>query len=163
LAGGKDPILMLNKFFGMEKQSPFWRTKSLENMNKEEWESLCDGCAVCCLQRLKDRHTGKILTSSVSCRYLDIDTCRCTVYEKRTIVNPHCTKLTFKNLEQKKWLPPTCAYVSIAEGRDLEWWHPLVSGDPETVHEAGISLRDKALSGKFVHPDDLSHYVESTN
>ncbi len=139
-------------------QDPFWKIKSLKDMTKDEWESLCDACAVCCLQRLEDKDTGKIRATSVSCEYLDIDTCRCTIYDKRTIANPHCTKLTPKNLKQKTWLPRTCAYLSIAEGRGLEWWHPLVSGDAGTVHEAGISLRNKVISGKFVHPDDIANY-----
>lgn len=134
---------------------PFWKTKSLRNMTKDEWESLCDACAVCCLQRIQDKDTGKIWETFVSCRYLNIETCRCTIYDKRTIVNPQCKKLTLKSLEKNTWLPRTCAYQSIAEGRDLEWWHPLVSGDPNSVHEAGISLRDKVISGKFVHPDDI--------
>jgi len=140
------------------ESNPFWKTKSLKNMTRDEWESLCDGCAVCCLQRVSDKGTGQIRTTAVSCEYLNIDSCRCTIYDKRTIVNPHCTRLSFRNLKQKTWLPLTCAYVSILQGRELEWWHPLISGDSNTVHEAGISVRDKVISGKYVHADDISDY-----
>ena len=138
------------------KPSPFWKTKSLEKMNHDEWESLCDGCARCCLQKIEDEDTGQIQFTPVSCDFLDISSCRCMVYEDRALVNPHCVPLTPDKLRHTNWLPASCAYRCLAEERELEWWHPLVSGDPGTVHKAGISVRDKVLPGKYVHPDDLA-------
>ena len=134
---------------------PFWKTRSLDEMTREEWASLCDGCAICCLERVEDPDTGEVRTLSVSCEYLDTLHCRCMVYEIRTIINPDCIKLTPKNVAKKRWLPHTCAYRILSEGRDLACWHPLVSGNPDTVHEAGISIRERAVSGAFVHPDDI--------
>ncbi|MGD2125757.1 MAG: YcgN family cysteine cluster protein [Desulfobacteraceae bacterium] len=138
------------------KEALFWKSKSLKEMSRTEWEFLCDGCAICCLEKVADGKTGTIKLTSVACEFLDTTTCRCSIYELRTIANPSCTKITPKNVKQIGWLPRTCAYRSLAEDRDLEWWHPLVSGDPDTVHEAGISIRNKVVSGAFVHPDDLS-------
>lgn len=125
-------------------------------MTKQEWESLCDGCGLCCLNRLEDLGAGKIINTFVSCRYLDLGTCKCGVYETRFAVNPECLKLRANNIKKIFWLPRTCAYRIIAEGRELEWWHPLISGDPDTVHAAGVSVRDKAVSEAYVHPEDLS-------
>ena len=127
-------------------------------MTSTEWESLCDNCGRCCLHGVRDGKTGKIKFIAVSCRFLDISTCRCLVYEDRKQTVPDCITLSPHKIRQIKRLPYTCAYRSLAEGRLLEWWHPLISGDPETVHEAGISVQDKVLSGKHVHPDDLANY-----
>jgi uncharacterized cysteine cluster protein YcgN (CxxCxxCC family) len=138
------------------KSSLFWKTKSLEEMNHDEWESLCDGCARCCLQKIEDEDTGQIQLTPVSCDFLDISNCRCMVYEDRDLVNPNCVTLTLDKLRNIRWLPTTCAYRCLAEGRELEWWHPLVSSNPGTVHKAGISVRDKLLPGQYVHPDDLA-------
>jgi len=135
----------------MMTNAPFWKTKPLEEMSRDEWESLCDGCGMCCLQKVEDERTGEIRLIGVSCEYLDLETCQCLIYEIRTVVNSNCTKLTPKNIHEKTWLPRTCAYRSLMEGRDLAWWHPLVSGDPTTVHSAGMSVRDKVISGEFVH------------
>jgi uncharacterized cysteine cluster protein YcgN (CxxCxxCC family) len=133
----------------------FWKTKKLEEMSPEEWESLCDGCGLCCLEKVQDEITGEIRELAVSCRHLDIESCRCDIYEVRTVVNPDCVRLTPENVKKIPWLPPTCAYRIVADGRDLKRWHCLLSGDPETVHEAGISAKNKAVDGKFVHCDDL--------
>jgi uncharacterized cysteine cluster protein YcgN (CxxCxxCC family) len=139
--------------------NPFWKSKSLAEMTKVEWESLCDGCGRCCLEKLEDEDTGQIYYTSVACRFLDIYRCRCTVYEQRTDSEPDCLYLTPENIKQISWLPVTCAYRRLAEGKDLEWWHPLVSGDADTVHEAHISVRGKVLSGKHVHADELEAYI----
>lgn len=136
-------------------RQPFWKRKSLSAMTKKEWEALCDRCGLCCLNRFKDRRTGRIVTTSVSCEYLDLATCQCTIYEMRLEVNPDCLKLRAKNIKNFSWLPLTCAYKILAEGRELEWWHPLVSGDPDTVHTSGISVRHKAVSEAHIHPEDL--------
>ncbi len=134
---------------------PFWRSKSLDEMTPDEWESICDGCGVCCLQKIEDPETNEITLTSVSCAFLDATTCRCAIYEARLSLNPECLGLEAGSVREITWLPETCAYRRLAEGQDLEWWHPLVSGDPDTVHEAGISIRNRSISGQFVHPEDL--------
>ena len=124
---------------------PYWRTKTLEEMTRAEWEALCDGCARCCLLKLEDEDTGEIAYTDIACRLLDTGTCRCTRYRQRLRLVPECVDLTPEQVRRLGWLPSTCAYRLLAEGRDLAWWHPLVSGDPETVHEAGISVRGRVV------------------
>jgi len=124
---------------------PFWKTKTLDEMTREEWESLCDGCGRCCLHKLRDDDTGVIAWTNVACRLLDTQTCQCSDYKHRRRRVPDCVRLTPEALAEIDWLPPSCAYRRLGEGRDLAWWHPLVSGDPETVHSAGISVRGRAI------------------
>ncbi len=126
--------------------TPFWRRKSLEEMTATEWESLCDGCGKCCLNKIEDVDTGEILPTRVACRLLDLGSCRCTDYGRRTRLVPDCVVLTPANVAEIPWMPASCAYRRLAEGRDLAWWHPLVSGDPETVPQAGISVRGRVIS-----------------
>ncbi len=125
---------------------PFWRSKRLEEMSPAEWESLCDGCGLCCLIRLEDEDTGEILATRVHCRLFDAGTCRCTGYAGRKAVVPDCIKLTPGNIEALSWMPKSCAYKRVHEGRGLADWHPLVSGDPESVHRAGVSVRGRTVS-----------------
>ncbi len=125
---------------------PFWRIKSLDEMSDGEWESLCDGCARCCLNKLEDEDTGEIAWTDIGCTLLDGETCRCRDYTQRSQTVPDCIRLTAHEVRTLSWLPPTCAYRLVEEGHDLYWWHPLVSGDPETVHQAGISVRGKTIS-----------------
>ena len=135
--------------------APFWRRKSLAEMTRAEWESLCDGCGRCCLSKLEVEDTGRIYFTDVGCRLLDGETCRCRDYAHRTKKVPDCVQLTAKNVGEITWLPPTCAYRLVAEGRDLYWWHPLVSGDPDSVHAAGISVRGRvALSETELEASD---------
>ena len=126
-------------------EQPFWRRKTLAEMTRGEWESLCDGCAKCCLEKLQDDDTGEISYTEVACRLLDLGTCRCTDYANRKRFVPDCVVLTPRTVARLTWLPSSCAYRLISEGKDLEWWHPLVSGDPETVHRAGVSVRGRAV------------------
>jgi uncharacterized cysteine cluster protein YcgN (CxxCxxCC family) len=129
----------------MAAGEPFWRSKTLGEMTRAEWESLCDGCGRCCLHKLRDEDSGELGWTNVACRLLDIGTARCSDYANRKARVPDCVKLTPKKLAAIDWLPPTCAYRLLAEGQDLPWWHPLVSGDPETVVAAGVSVRGKAI------------------
>ncbi len=125
---------------------PFWRRKKLAEMTRQEWESLCDGCAKCCLVKLEYEDTGQVEHTNIACRLLDTKSCRCTDYANRQKQVPDCLSLTVRRVRRLHWLPSTCAYRLVGEGRDLYWWHPLVSGDPESVHEAGISVRGRVVS-----------------
>jgi len=136
---------------------PFWRRKTLEEMTRAEWESLCDGCGKCCLMKLEDIETGEIAFTDVSCHLLDIGSCQCSRYPERRKIVPDCIQLTPALARSVDWLPSSCAYKLLADGRDLFWWHPLVSGDPETVHLAGVSARGKAVSE--IHGFDLEDRI----
>ena len=125
---------------------PFWQKKTFEEMSGVEWESLCDGCGRCCLNKLEDLDTGEIAWTDVACRLLDGGSCRCTNYSARQRLVADCVRLTPESVRSLAWLPPTCGYRLVEEGRDLYWWHPLVSGDAETVHQAGISVRGRTVS-----------------
>ncbi len=135
----------------MPAQEVFWRSKSLQDMTSTEWESLCDGCALCCLHKLEDEDTKEVFYTSVVCKLLDFDSCRCTKYEERCTLVPECVKLTPKDVDEFHWLPPTCAYRLVYEGKDLPEWHPLISGDPKTVIEAEASV----LSWYEVKDDEI--------
>jgi uncharacterized cysteine cluster protein YcgN (CxxCxxCC family) len=133
---------------------PFWKRKTLEEMTPAEWESLCDGCGRCCLNKLEEDGSDKTFFTDVACRLLDHDTCRCKDYANRLALVPDCVGLTPAEVRQIPWLPPTCAYDRLAKGKDLPWWHPLVSGDPETVHLAGISVRGRVGACESQVPDE---------
>ena len=141
---------------------PFWRRKSLEEMTDSEWESLCDGCGRCCLNKLEEEGTDRTFYTDVGCRLLDGQTCRCRDYEHRLEQVEDCVQLTPETLKTITWLPPSCAYVLLGQGKDLYWWHPLVSGDLETVHAAGVSVRSHGLaSEKHVPDEDLEDHIVS--
>ena len=137
----------------------FWETIPLAEMNMEQWESLCDGCAQCCLVKLEDEENGEIFYTDVACYLLDQESCRCGSYQDRCVKVPDCVKLTPDNLEELCWMPDDCAYRRLAEGRELAWWHPLVSASAETVHEAGVSVRGKVVSEVEVDSEDLEDHV----
>ncbi|MBN9060898.1 MAG: hypothetical protein BGP06_16065 [Rhizobiales bacterium 65-9] len=125
------------------KARPFWLDKTLEDMTEQEWESLCDGCARCCLIKLEDEDTGKILHTDIGCKLLDGETCRCKDYPRRSTRVPDCVTLTPEAVRALTWLPPTCAYRLVAEGKDLFDWHPLKTGDSGSVHRAGVSVKGR--------------------
>ena len=137
---------------------PFWEIKTLLEMDRREWELLCDGCGICCLEKLQDAQTGVVEYTAVACRYLDISICRCRVYARRLRVNPMCVQITADSISQMSWLPGSCAYRRLAEGKPLMQWHPLITGDPESVHTCGISVRDRVVSARYVHPRDIQAY-----
>lgn len=143
----------------MTSEIPFWKRKSLAEMTADEWESLCDGCARCCLIKLEDEDTGDVVFTRVVCELLDIGTCRCKDYAQRQEKIPDCVQLTASAVNELHWLPETCAYRLLANGEDLAWWHPLVSNDPSTVHEAGIAIRDFAISEKRVRDNQFEKYI----
>jgi uncharacterized protein len=122
----------------------FWEEIKLADMSDAQWESLCDGCGKCCLIRLEDEDTGDIYTTDVSCKLLDGVSCRCTDYPNRQNFVPDCVKLTPQNMGELGWLPKTCAYRLVAEGKPLFDWHHLISGSLDTIHEAGMSISGKA-------------------
>jgi uncharacterized protein len=135
--------------------TPFWKRKSLEEMTDSEWESVCDGCGRCCLVKLEDADdASRTYFTDVGCRLLDGETCRCKDYPNRSKKVKDCVRLTPRNVKRIVWLPPTCGYRLLADGRDLYWWHPLVSGDPDTVHQAGVSVRGKVGACEDDVPDD---------
>lgn len=147
----------------MADEAPFWETKTLAEMNEAEWESLCDGCGRCCLNKLEDEETGEIFWTDVACKLLDHGSCRCSSYPNRHDFVPDCVKLDVEEVVNQTitWLPPTCAYRLIAAGLPLYWWHPLVSGDPETVHIAGVSVRNRVISEEVVPVEQLEEHIRS--
>ncbi len=142
----------------------FWTHKTLEEMDREEWEALCDGCGRCCLLKIEDEDSGKLFYTNVICEYHDNEHCRCTQYKDRSLLVPDCIKVTPEVARTEKWLPDTCAYRLLAEGKPLFDWHPLISGDRTSVLTAGISVHDKVVPEQYVHPDELpdhlAHWLE---
>lgn len=124
----------------------FWREKPLTDLTQREWELLCDGCGLCCLHKLDyAQDGGGIVYTEVACRLLDVKSCRCMQYKDRRRYVRDCVSLTPKALESIDWLPKSCAYRRLAEGLDLPIWHPLLTGNPNSVHKAGISIRGRAI------------------
>ncbi|MBC7530755.1 MAG: YcgN family cysteine cluster protein [Oligoflexus sp.] len=135
----------------------FWKVKTLEQMSTTEWESLCDGCGKCCLHKIEDEETGEIAFTNVACKLLDARTCRCSNYSKRIHFVKDCQVLNPKKVRKLNWLPSTCAYKIVGEGRDLPSWHPLITGNRESVHKAGVSVKNKIISENSVK--DLEDFV----
>ncbi|MCF6204606.1 MAG: YcgN family cysteine cluster protein [Methylococcaceae bacterium] len=135
----------------------FWETKKLSEMTTEEWESICDGCGKCCLNKLEDEDSGKIFFTSVACNLIDLDSCRCTRYSERTILVPECLDLKQHNFSEYNWLPATCAYRLLSDGKQLPSWHPLISGTKESVKEVGVSICSYAMKESEVN--DLEEHI----
>lgn len=123
----------------------FWETTPLQAMTASQWDALCDGCAKCCLEKFEDEDSGRIVYSRIACALLDLDTCRCRDYDNRARQMPDCVTLALDVLEKPAWLPETCAYRRLVEGGALPDWHPLLTGDPQSVIEAGQSVRGRVL------------------
>jgi uncharacterized protein len=141
---------------------PFWKVKTLAEMNRTEWESLCDRCGRCCLHKLEDDESGDIYWTNIACRLLDHVSCGCKSYDNRHEFVPDCVELDVDEVTSQTytWLPPTCAYRLLAGGRDLYWWHPLISGDPDTIHLAGISVRNRVITEVGIPEDAFEDHLE---
>ncbi|MBK1721858.1 YcgN family cysteine cluster protein [Thiocystis violacea] len=126
-------------------QEPFWQNTALSDMTAEQWEALCDGCGKCCLEKFEDDETGRIIYSRIACQLLDLKTCRCGDYDNRARLMPDCVTLVPAVLKEPTWLPETCAYRLLSEGKPLPDWHPLITGDPESVAGAGQSVRGRVI------------------
>ncbi len=142
-----------------EPKAAFWKTKSLSEMNTAEWESLCDGCALCCLVKLEDEDTGEVHYTDVVCKYLDNRSCQCTDYQNRHTNVPACVGLKPEHLDAFEWLPQSCSYRLLAEGKELPAWHHLVTGSKNSIHLAGRSVKDQTVSEEAVHPDALEDHI----
>lgn len=136
---------------------PFWETTPLNRMSRTQWESLCDGCGKCCVHKLEDDETGEMFPTNVACRLLDPRTALCKDYPNRKAHVPECVRLTPAKLDTIDWLPSSCGYLRVHRGQGLADWHPLVSGDPNSVHRAGISVRGKTVSEDDV--GDLENHI----
>jgi len=152
---------MIVPFPDKPASDPYWKTVPLEKMSPSQWEALCDGCARCCLNKLEDWETGEITWTNVACTLLDDETCRCRDYENRVRQVPDCVPLDARAVRELTWLPRTCAYRLVAEGSDLYWWHPLVSGNRDTVHMAGVSVRGRVESEDRIAVEDYEDYLVS--
>lgn len=138
----------------------FWERKRMDRLSRAEWEALCDGCGKCCLNKLEDEDSGAVALTRVACRLLDDDSCRCAQYDIRHQFVPDCIVLKPGNIaDNLYWMPQTCAYRLVYEGRPLPGWHPLISGDPETVHRAGVSVRGITRSEFDIPEDDWEEHI----
>ena len=143
-----------------ELRPRFWEGKTLEQLTDEEWEALCDGCGQCCLYKIEDEDSGDIYLTNVVCRYLDRATGLCQVYDERHVAVPTCIQLNPQNVLKYSWIPPTCAYRLVAEGKPLPDWHPLISGE-KAANQKGLLLGDQIVSETEVEMDDLESHVVS--
>lgn len=141
-------------------EKPFWQTVKLADMTAAQWEAVCDGCAKCCLVKLQDEDSGEIVFTDIVCNLLDQQSCRCSHYDERTKLVPDCVKLTKDNLDKIDFMPPSCAYRLLHEGKDLPHWHPLVSGSADTVVEAGMSVKGRVIAEMAFEGDSENRVVD---
>ena len=140
---------------------PFWKEKTLEELTPEEWEALCDGCGKCCLAKYDSKDGKRIIFTNIACRLLDLETCFCKLYEHRQKVVKDCVKIGLETLkEEPRWVPKTCAYYLLLKGEPLPEWHPLLTGDANSVHQAKISIRGRAISETQAGGKLEAHRVE---
>lgn len=137
----------------------FWERYPLEELTEEEWEALCDGCGQCCLLKFEDVESGDLAVLNVACQLLDIDSCRCSDYPNRFARVPDCNQLTLQRIDEFRWLPRSCAYRRLAEGRTLARWHPLISGDARRMHRKGISVASFAVSELEVPEERYDEHI----
>jgi len=137
----------------------FWENIKLAQMTDQQWESLCDGCGRCCLLKLEDEETSELYFTNVSCHLLNIEKCRCNDYQNRKFLVPECLNVRKMHLSEYQWLPETCAYRLLAQGKSLPVWHPLISKNESSVQSAGIKVSAFAVSEEHIHPDQLSEHV----
>ena len=138
----------------------FWERKPLDQMTDREWEALCDGCGKCCLNKLEDEDSGEVALTCVACRLFDDESCRCAQYPIRHQFVPECIVLKPSNIDEHAyWMPQTCAYRLLWAGEPLFDWHPLISGDPETVHAAGVSMRGRTVPEFEIDEDDWEDHI----
>jgi uncharacterized cysteine cluster protein YcgN (CxxCxxCC family) len=138
---------------------PFWKAKTLDQMTRREWESLCDGCAKCCIVKFEDEETGALAYTNLHCKLLDGRTCQCSDYRNRKKYVPDCVKLTPESVATVDWLPDSCAYRLVQDGKDLPDWHHLVCGDRERIHEEGHSVRGRTISEEGISEEDQEDYI----
>ncbi len=138
---------------------PFWKRKGLSDMTAKEWESLCDRCGRCCLNKIEDEDSGRFYYTNVACSLLDSRNGSCRAYAERLKLKTDCLELSPETVDSTGWLPSTCAYRLLSEGKELYWWHPLVSGNSDSVNQAGISLCGKSVSEEHIHPDQLQDHI----
>lgn len=137
----------------------FWKNYSLAELTQVEWEALCDGCGLCCLIKLEDEETQEIAYTKVACKLLDCSTARCSNYPDRLQYVPDCIQLTPEKLETIRWLPSSCAYRRVEQGKSLPSWHYLISGSRESVIQARKSAAGRCLSEADIHEDDIEDYI----
>lgn len=137
----------------------WWQVTELAELTPAQWDALCDGCGKCCLHKLEDEDSAEIVYTSVHCRLLDAQACRCKNYTQRQTLVPMCVDLREADMDDLQWLPATCAYRLRANGQQLPDWHYLVSGDRETVHTVGVSVRGRVICEDHVHPDGYDEYI----
>lgn len=137
----------------------FWEHKTLSEMTTDEWEAVCDGCGRCCLNKLEDIDSGEVFFTNVACHLLNDERCQCGDYAQRKQRVPECVVLSNDDILHNTALPKSCAYVLLAQGQSLFDWHPLISGDPDSVHQAGISVRGKTISEEYIHVDQLEAHI----
>jgi uncharacterized cysteine cluster protein YcgN (CxxCxxCC family) len=137
----------------------FWEEKTLSQMSQSEWESLCDGCGKCCLNKIINDETEELHFTNVACHLLHTKSCQCKKYTQRFKLVKDCVKVSLEDIDQFNWLPASCAYRCLVEDKPLPEWHPLITGSQSAMHKGGFSVRGKAISEHSIHPDDLEDYI----